>query len=612
MATWVAYRAAMRLAAITNWAYGATLVLTAVSGTTMLLASNAQDAERAAADQRFQLDQLTSNIESEVFGLSDRARQYLNTGDPTYRILYAREYGALRSADERVAHVRDAGATFDEVEALKRAVVLADTLHDEQASAFDASSHGQEQQARAVIFGAEYERTLDQSRNAIERFQDRLNQRTEGEVRAAAATSRRWKALSEVVLGATGLLFLCVLFFIFKQRVLRPVLRLSDVVVRLAAQDYAAEPPPCNQIDEIGDMAQAISVFRENGLERQRLEQERNTDRELRDLLSRMTQRMQGCDSLADLKNVICRFIPEIAPLHSGRLYLLAKDRNAVVEACSWDGLTHSRHEFAPTDCWALRRGIAHLPSRGAIDVPCGHLIDGDVSGIGTQCFPLTAQHETLGLLYFERREDVENAKETPEIYFSMLAENISLAVSNLLLREALRDMAMVDPLTGLANRRSFEAALPLHSAEASRMEQPISFLMIDVDYFKRFNDEFGHECGDAVLCEVGRVIRGCTRTDDLAFRYGGEEFSVLLPGVGPDQAVTRAEEIRTRISDLRVKHEGRELGPITISAGVASFPAHCAAERLVPLADRALLQAKAHGRNCVEIAQLKESRAAA
>src|SRR3546814_8411118 len=106
-----------------------------------------------------------------------------------------------------------------------------------------------------------------------------LGQRTENTVRQATEAARQWRLMSEIMMGATALLFLCVLYFILKQRILRPVVRLSDVVTRLAAQDYAEVPPDFPQVDEIGDMAQAIRIFRENGLERQRLEQERDADR---------------------------------------------------------------------------------------------------------------------------------------------------------------------------------------------------------------------------------------------------------------------------------------------------------------------------------------------
>lgn len=113
-----------------------------------------------------------------------------------------------------------------------------------------------------------------------------------------------------MMVGLTALLFLFVLGFILKRRVLRPVVRLSDVVHRLASQDYAVETPNFNQIDEIGDMAQAIRIFRENGLARQRLEKERDADWAIRELLARMTQRLQGCENFADVINVAELFAP--------------------------------------------------------------------------------------------------------------------------------------------------------------------------------------------------------------------------------------------------------------------------------------------------------------
>lgn len=121
-----------------------------------------------------------------------------------------------------------------------------------------------------------------------------------------------------MMVGLTALLFLFVLGFILKRRVLRPVVRLSDVVNRLASQDYAVETPSFNQIDEIGDMAQAIRIFRENGLARQRLEKERDADWAIRDLLARMTQRLQGCENFADVINVAELFAPNIARVLPG------------------------------------------------------------------------------------------------------------------------------------------------------------------------------------------------------------------------------------------------------------------------------------------------------
>ena len=602
----------MRLAAITNWAYGATLVLTLISGTTMLLASNAQDRERAVVEQRYQLDQATARLGSEIFALSDHARQYLNTGDPTYLVIYRRGISTLRSVKERIRHLGDAGASPEELNALQEAVRWADTLHDEQRAALEAYQRGDQATARKLLFGAEYERELERTEAMVQRFQDRLDQRIASEITAAAGIARLWKTTSEVLLALTGLLFLCVLYFIFKRRVLHPVVRLSDVVGRLAAQDYAVEPPEYDQIDEIGDMAQAIRIFRENGLERQRLEAERDQDQAMRDLLSRMTQRMQGCDTLLDLKEVIQRFVPQIAPELAGRLYLLDPARNAVIEACSWLEPTHSASEFPPLACWALRRGLPHRPAGDNVDVPCDHLKFDDGPLIDTLCLPLTAQRETLGLLYFEPRLGAPDISGTRDTYLRMLAENIGLALGNLRLREALREMAMADPLTGLANRRQLDAVLEHQLAECERLGQPISCLMVDVDHFKRFNDSFGHEAGDAVLREVGTALKSSVREHGSVFRYGGEEFLLLLANMGPDPAARRAEDIRERIAALRVTYGGGALGPITASIGLASAPAHCTTGQLVQTADAALLRAKDSGRNRVVVASVRAGAAAA
>ncbi|HEX7857107.1 MAG TPA: diguanylate cyclase [Sphingobium sp.] len=601
----------MRLATITNWAYGVTVALTLASGMTMLLASSAQEREREAVAQRYRLDQATERLVSDIFGLTDRARQYLNTGDPIYPILYAREAAALGSVEERIAHIRDAGATLGELESLKEAIRWADTLQDEQRVALAAHKRGDETLARRLLFGAEYERELDRAESLVERFQSQLEQRTAAEITTATQRAKLWRSTSEIVLGITALLVLCVLYFVFKRRVLRPVVKLSDVVSRLAAQDYAVEPPSYDEVDEIGDMTQAIRIFRENGLERQRLEREREAELAMRDLLSRMTQRMQGCDTLLDLKEVVGRFLPNIAPDLAGRLYLLDQERHAVVEACSWLDPVHSRTEFSPIACWALRRGLAHRPCGESMDVPCDHLDYDDGALTDTLCLPLTAQRKTLGLLYFEPHGTGDGAK-TPEVYLHMLAENIALALANLHLREALREMALGDPLTGLANRRHFDEIMDLELADAERLGQPISCVMLDIDHFKRFNDNFGHQAGDTVLREVGRALKASLREKGKAFRYGGEEFLLLMSGFDAAQASERCEEIRTRIESLRVVHAGRELGPITISIGLATVPEHCTGDRLVKTADAALYRAKAAGRNRLVVASARQDHSAA
>jgi diguanylate cyclase (GGDEF)-like protein len=587
----------MRLATITNWAYGATVVLTIASATTMLLAAGAQERERDAVTLRYALDSATSRIDEDVEMLSGLARQYVVSGNPADLVAYNREAITLKAVEERTTHIRDAGAGAEELRDLHEAIRWADALRGQQTAAIAARQGDNKTDALTILFAPEYERELDRIRNNVDRFQDRIDQRTAGVLETATAASRLWRTVSEIVLGATGSLFLCVLYFIFRQRVLRPVVKLSDVVTRLAAQDYAAEPPQYDQIDEIGDMAQALRVFRDNGLVRQQLEQERDADRAIRDLLSRMTQRMQGCNDIAGLEQVIRRFVPEIVPQLAGRLYLLDKERGALTGACSWLAPRSPTSEFAASACWALRRGSEHRVTGNTVDVPCAHI---DCDPVAESiCLPLNAQGGTLGLLYFELRPGFAMS-DVPESHLEMLAENIGLTLDNLRLRDALRGLALADPLTALANRRHLDAVL---AELAMAPEQSTSCIMIDIDHFKRFNDDHGHEAGDAVLRAVGEALRKTIRQNDLAFRYGGEEFLILLPGADTAQAAERAEQIRMYIAGLRVRFADQELGPITISAGVANASGQFGSDRLIQLADAALLDAKRAGRNRILVA---------
>ena len=244
------------------------------------------------------------------------------------------------------------------------------------------------------------------------------------------------------------------------------------------------------------------------------------------------------------------------------------------------------------------------------IDVPCNHL-NGDHAAQGSICMPLIGQGETIGLIYFEPNADKAGPlSESAEVYLDLLAERVGLALANLRLHEALREMALVDPLTGLSNRRQLDAMLKLHIEHAEQGGRPVSCLLLDVDHFKKFNDDFGHDAGDAVLRAVGGVLTHSVRGEGNAFRYGGEEFLLLMPGMGIEQARERAEVIRRNIADLQLQHNGQALGRITASFGLSTYPDHGRAETLISIADAALLRAKAEGRDRIVVAAVREREA--
>jgi diguanylate cyclase len=156
------------------------------------------------------------------------------------------------------------------------------------------------------------------------------------------------------------------------------------------------------------------------------------------------------------------------------------------------------------------------------------------------------------------------------------------------------------DALTGLANRRAFEEFI--RSAQIAAMEtgEPLSILMIDIDHFKKFNDNFGHQVGDQVLRLVAKVLQESVREGDLAARYGGEELIAVLPGATVDICAEVAERIRRRISEARLTRRatGEEISSVTVSIGVAQFRLAESAEAMIERCDRALYQAKRSGRN--------------
>jgi diguanylate cyclase (GGDEF)-like protein len=185
------------------------------------------------------------------------------------------------------------------------------------------------------------------------------------------------------------------------------------------------------------------------------------------------------------------------------------------------------------------------------------------------------------------------------------IGDNISLALANIRLRETLRHQVIHDPLTGLFNRRYMDETLKREIARVRRKKAPLGVIMMDLDHFKRFNDTYGHEAGDSLLETLGKFLETQVRQEDVACRYGGEEFVLILPEASPDVTQKRAEEIRQGVPQLQVSHRGRMLEMITVSLGVASFPEHGATEDdLLRAADDAMYQAKAEGRNRVVVAK--------
>ena len=167
-------------------------------------------------------------------------------------------------------------------------------------------------------------------------------------------------------------------------------------------------------------------------------------------------------------------------------------------------------------------------------------------------------------------------------------------------LQAELREQALRDPLTGLYNRRHLADAMERELARMKRTRRSMSVIVLDIDRFKKINDKYGHQVGDQFLAEIAKLIAGHARSSDIACRYGGEEFLLVMPGATLKTALKRAEAIRMECANIRITVGTKQL-KVTLSLGVATYPKHGkGAEEIVIKADKAMYKAKRAGRNCV------------
>ncbi|WP_368086082.1 diguanylate cyclase [Sphingomonas sp. OK281] len=316
------------------------------------------------------------------------------------------------------------------------------------------------------------------------------------------------------------------------------------------------------------------------------------------ELLGGMAHRMQAARTDDELAQIIRVFVPQVLPDISGALYAHNNSRNCLVPVASWGGITVPLDGFAPERCWALRRGQSHSVVDPGREIICAHVAEDEVY----HCEPLLAGGEVIGVLYLRGRIEAEN-----RFRMSVLTENIASALVNHRLQRSLREQTIRDPLTGLFNRRYMEEALKLEIARASRAGSPLSLVMCDIDHFKRFNDEFGHDAGDAVLQTVAAEMRSRFRDGDVVCRFGGEEFTIIAPGTTAEALAGRVEVVRQAVAELNVRHGNRTLGSTSMSFGIATWSDVMDKDgaTLIQAADMALYQSKREGRNRATISML-------
>jgi diguanylate cyclase (GGDEF)-like protein len=319
--------------------------------------------------------------------------------------------------------------------------------------------------------------------------------------------------------------------------------------------------------------------------------------------INELVKLLQSCLTLDEAREQASRVLQQF--FTSGAVLMLNSSRNLLEVVLRWGDSSAKPGPFSREDCWALRKGEMHQVQPHGFNLLCNHTRE--TLSACHLCVPMMAQGESLGVLTLDDTGMCEHGNlrlsEQRRKLAATLAEQISLAFANLMLRETLKYQSVRDPLTALFNRRHMEEALQRELLRCGRNKNPLTVMMADVDHFKGFNDSFGHEAGDQLLRELGALLKSEIRGGDLACRYGGEEFLLIMVETSLDSGRQRAERLRDLVSSLHVRHRGMTLRQITVSIGIASFP-ECgdSASQLLSAADAALYQAKHNGRNRVVV----------
>ncbi len=488
-------------------------------------------------------------------------RAYLLTGDAAERDRFQQSLAGVAATNAQLQALVPEGSPFQpDLDALRRALELRLERAVQVVAAHDRDGLSAAQQMLREGIGLRLEQDI---RDAIEVLTRAANTRLVL-AEAAAAQSSRWLLFS-TALGAP----LALLALGLGYGVLRREVQSRQNAERDNEQTRARMQASVEQLTQMSHDMQRLSAY---------------------------ASLLQTCDSTEEALDVTCVCFAALLPEYSGTIYLIGADRTQAVAAAYW-GAPHleSLQRIAPDQCWGWRRAQPYLTDSRSAELRCSH-VSGDAECIATACLPLNAHGLAFGLLYLDGPEPIRS-----ERLAATAAEQLSLALANLSLRDSLRDQSIKDPLTGLYNRRHLEHTLKVEYARCRRAGCALAVLMLDIDHFKAFNDRHGHAAGDSVLSVVGALLAAQVRAGDIACRYGGEEFTVIMPETDIDTAVVLAEGIRQAIADVDLVADGQALPRVTASMGVATIPGSVdTLDELVASADQALYLAKSQGRNRV------------
>lgn len=326
-------------------------------------------------------------------------------------------------------------------------------------------------------------------------------------------------------------------------------------------------------------------------------------------ILSNLVEMLHFCDVPEEAYEVFDFAAQQLFPA-GGSIEFLNEPRGVTQAQCVWGDRT-AWDTVSSHGCLAIESAQPYESKVGSLR--CDHLRN--VETVHTLCHPLIIQREIVGLLSVTVPPDaatditVEGFTHLRQ-HARLLGDQIAIWLANFKLRESLSYLAIRDPLTNLFNRRFMVETLDREMAITTRSHDQTSIIQVDIDHFKGFNDLYGHQVGDAVLCGVAEVMLGLFRESDVPCRSGGEEFTLILPRCSWDIANIRAMELQTRVAAMAIAtSDSAPLTPPTLSIGIATSPEHgLSGEELLRGADMALYAAKSSGRNRIVRAAVFQS----
>jgi diguanylate cyclase (GGDEF)-like protein/PAS domain S-box-containing protein len=316
-------------------------------------------------------------------------------------------------------------------------------------------------------------------------------------------------------------------------------------------------------------------------------------------LVNKLNGMLQLCVTMKETYPRINLIAQELFTGFNGALSVLNKSNNNLETVIQWGKEKILRDGFSPEDCFSIREGSITIVDDPNKWLACPHYLNSPIGGY--MVLPLFVQNELLGVIHLSAQAKISIPKHLQDTALTF-SNMVKIALSNIKLRESLRELSLRDSLTGLYNRRYINENLPHELAQVIREKNVLIVIMLDLDNFKNFNDSYGHEAGDEVLKLMGQVINQHIRLSDTACRFGGEEFLITMHGTNLDDCIVHLKELQKIIKNKSVFFNNQILPTVTLSIGVAMAPIHgTTMDDVIQAADQALYIAKKSGKDRIE-----------